>query len=218
MSCPTMPKYVVPLVCLSLCWACALLVVMHIRAKPVTFACDLPLEWYLDEAAHTGDLVFFKEEVDWLQTLVSPMTHVALVIMHPATGEPYLVETLEEGAMAAGEQQRAGTHMFPARERLMAFDGELSVARIRRPLSATRAMREVDDLKSAPYPRNIRKHVAACKLWPWAVSHQSMMCSEFAARVLTRIGTPLPWKCQTPSDLLYSVSHSPAFLDPCALR
>jgi len=74
--------------------------------------------WYLDERSHTGDLVFMD-------------SHVALMLMHPASGEPLMVEADDEGGM----------QITPARERLAGFVGkELFVLRIVRPLSASQVL------------------------------------------------------------------------------
>lgn len=76
------------------------------------------LAWYLDERSHTGDLVFMD-------------SHVALMLMHPASGEPLLVEADDEGGM----------QITPARERLAGFVGkELFALRIVRPLSASHVL------------------------------------------------------------------------------
>lgn len=49
--------------------------------------------WYSDEASHTGDLVFF---VPCAETVSAGM-----VVMHPATGEPWIVEAADSHRVTA---------------------------------------------------------------------------------------------------------------------
>lgn len=85
----------------------------------------LDLEWYLDESTHTGDLVFKG-------------SHVALVVMHPVSGEPWLLEA----------DHRGGVQTQPART-LLDHEGELSVFTIGRPLSATKVLKAVSAAEAA---------------------------------------------------------------------
>lgn len=77
---------------------------------------SMPLEWYLDERSHTGDLLFMG------------LRGVGLMVMHPTTGEPLLLE--------AGQ----GVTLTPARDRLWEHTGRLRVFCISRPLNARRVL------------------------------------------------------------------------------
>lgn len=87
------------------------------RAPAVDTKGTLALDFYLDERCHTGDLVF-KD------------SHVALVVMHPVSGEPWLLEADHSG----------GVQTLPGRT-LLQFEGDLSVFTIGRPLNATNVLR-----------------------------------------------------------------------------
>lgn len=190
------------------------LVLRHVVAKPVQVCDSCSLEWYLDEDAHTGDIIYFREPRDFLHSLVSPMSHIGVIVMHPITGTPLVVEMLEAGTEVASEPQSAGVHVFPARTRLESFDGGLYVSRIRSPLNASRVLGIVDSLRSTPYLHGPRMHIAKCKFLPWysGMDNRAMICSEFVGRVLSEAGVlAAPWKCTTPSDIMHAASHCPAY-------
>ena len=184
-----------------------------LRPRSVAVAGAMSLGWYLDESSHTGDLVFFRRpRVDWVHRLVSPLTHVGMIVMHPVSGEPLLAE-LRNADEVAGEA--AGVRLSPARSRLSQFEGALFVAPIARPLAAGRVLPLVERLSRVPYCARMRGHIAKCKLLP-ARSRDSlvkcMVCSEFVSMLLLEMGVwDQGWQCVTPSDLMVSASGSPAF-------
>lgn len=208
------------LVASILCCMCVLgfvmMVMARLRPRIVPVRQSMSLGWYLDERCHTGDLVFFRgTSVDWLHNLVSPMTHVALIAMHPVTGEPLLVEMHDDKAVPG---ECAGIHVYPARERMGAFDGALVVMPVRRARNSTHALQIAEALADQPYPANVRRHVAACKLLPGHRAEKGMMCSEFVQFVLGRMSVlSQPWRCTTPSDLMVMADRSGAYHEPYAL-
>lgn len=204
-------------------WVVCLLCVVHaylcVRAKPVDICDSLPLMWYLDEESHTGDLVFFKRpDAGLLHRIVSPMTHVAIVVMHPTSGEPWLVETHDDKAVRG---HGAGVHAYPARPRLLEFKGELFVVRIQCPLSAARVMRAVDGLRTVPYmSRGMHRYFATCKLLPevGVCRPPGMVCSELVLHILNQLGIlTTAWHCATPSDVLHMAANSDSYVEPCRL-
>lgn len=198
---------------------CAVLMVYRrVRAPPFEVRDSMPLADYLDDMSHTGDIIFFRSpKADLLHRLVSPLTHVALVVMHGVTGEPYVVEIHDKDTVRG---QPPGVHCYPARQRLGDFKGELVVVPVRAPLSSTKVMRVYDTLLDVPYHPNVRPHVAKCKLWP---PHKrsppsGLLCSEFVAYILRSLGVMRgEWKCLTPSDLMHRATCSDAFRLPCVL-
>ena len=203
------------LVCL--CALCvALLVAWRLRPPCVPVRQSMALAWYLDERSHTGDLVFFRSlSVDWAHDLVSPMTHVAMIAMHPVTGEPLAVEMHDDKAVPG---ECAGVHVYPARDRLGAFKGDLVVMPIRRARNGATALQLAETLADQPYPARVRRHVAACKLVPGYRAEPGMMCSEFVQRVLDGMGIlKAPWRCVTPSDLMALADRCGAYHEPYAL-
>lgn len=207
-------------VAVALCCLCLLcvasLIVMRLRPRAVQVQQSMSLDWYLDERSHTGDLVFFRStSVDWLHDLVSPMTHVAMIAMHPLTGEPLVVEMHDDKAVPG---ECAGVHVYPARDRLGSFEGALVVMPVRRPRNGGHALRLADELSDEPYPAGVRWHVAACKLAPWHCAKTGMMCSEFVQHVLARMDIlKKPWRCVTPTDLMAMADRSGAYHEPYAL-
>lgn len=206
----------VALVCL--CLLCVVLsVVARVRPRIVPVRQSMALGWYLDERSHTGDLVFFRSAgIDWMHDLVSPMTHVAVIAMHPVTGEPLVVEMHDADAVPG---ECAGVHVYPARERLEAFDGSLVVMPVRRPRNGAQVLQVAEEQAGQPYPERVRGHVAACKLVPGYRAKAGMMCSEFVQHVLDRMGILKgPWRCVTPSDLMARADRSGAYHEPYALN
>ena len=185
--------------------------------EPVPIRDSMSLKWYLDERCHTGDLVFFRSRVDWLHRLVSPMTHVALVVMHPVSGEPWVVEMHDDRAV---EGEGAGVHCYPARQRLGEFGGELYVLPIAKPRNAAQVLGLAGTLADVRYTPHVRMHVAKCKLMPWECSpSKGMMCSEFVAFILAKTGVlRTGWTCVTPSDLLGRAACSGAYQVPFELK
>lgn len=213
-----MPEALVASASSSLLLACVVLIVVlasvHVVDPPPCGA--FPLAWYLDERTHTGDIVFFKRRVGWLHRWVSAMTHVALIIMHPVTGEPWLVEMHDADTV---EGHGAGVHMYPARDRLGDAEGELFVVPARAPLNATRAMKAARRFVDMRYPRNLHGHIAACKLLRDRRVGRHMVCSEFVQAVLRDLGAiPHNWRCVTPSDLLHLALRSPKYDNLYALE
>ena len=191
---------------------------MRVRPPVVHIYKELDLDWYLDERSHTGDLIFFKRAgVDLLHRLVSPMTHVALVVMHPVSGEPWVVEMHDEKTVPGS---RDGVHAYPARQRLGDTDECLFVVPIRRASNYQRIMDVVENVKDTPYPSHMRRKVATCKLAPWMPrTDRGMICSEFVAFLLDQTGIlPGNWQCLTPSDLLGRATCSTAYQEPYALK
>ena len=185
----------------------------------VTCGQSYPLSWYLDEASQTGDLVFFRNSnVTWLHDWVSPLTHVGMLVQHPVTGEPWMLETHEEGDLFMDVPQKGGVHLYPARARLSSYDGSLMVSRIVRPLPAARVLSLANALKDVPHLDGQYMHVGACKLWPFydPTKKEGMMCSEFVALLVSRLCMPgAPWRCFTPADVLSTVTRSSAYT--CAI-
>ena len=192
------------LLCVS-CVSCILCALARVLPPPLPVGPPMPLRWYLDERGQTGDLVFFRSSVDWLHRLVSPLTHVAMLVVHPVSGEPHLVETHDARTV---EGEDPGVHRYPARERLAAFRGDLWVLRVSRPPDALAVLRVTEALADVPYVHDMRAHVARCKLVPWYSGTPvcgGMICSEFVLYVLVALGLarrrPGGWRCVTPSDL-----------------
>lgn len=181
-----------------------------------------PLSWYLDEKAQTGDLVFFRNsDITKLHDWVSPLTHVAMLVLHPVTGEPWTLESHEEGDEFLDVPQKGGVNLYPARARLEPYDGSLMVSRIVRPLSSERVLSMARELKDVPHMEGLYKHVGACKLWPAydPRKKKGMMCSEFVARIVSRLCMEgAPWRCLTPADLLSNVTRSSAYSCAIPLR
>jgi hypothetical protein len=80
------------------------------------------MRWYLDEECQTGDLVFFGP------------AHVALIVIHPDTGEPLVVERLS-----------AGMSVQPARAR-MCDQSDVRVLPIAMPVPGSSAVDAVVDI------------------------------------------------------------------------
>lgn len=216
MTCWTWACLAVCALCLAVLSALAGLFSSGLVPPKVEIHNRMSLEWYLDERSHTGDLVFFKSKVDWVHRLVSPMTHVAMVVMHPVTGEPLVAEI---HAADAVKGECAGVHCYPARQRLLEFDGELFVVPIAKARNGAHALALVQSLADVEYTHKVRMHVAKCKLSPWYAHPQSMMCSEFVLYLLNAMGVvSREWRCVTPSELLHAVQCSDAYQAPYALE
>lgn len=206
-----------------LCLACVVvtcllfaLVLLHVRAPRVCVRDSMPLQWYLDEKCHSGDLVFFRSpRVDFVHDFVSPMTHVGMVVMHPLTGEPLFLEMHDDKTV---EGSPPGVHLYPARERLTAYRGALFVIPITNPLSATDVLGVANDQVDVPYPAAMRMHIAKCKLIPGFKNKRGKVCSEFIMYVLAQLGVMCKaWRCVTPSELMHSASKSDEYATPCHL-
>jgi hypothetical protein len=194
----------------------------------------VPLGWYLDEMCRTGDVVFFESPgADALHRLVSPLTHVGLLVVSP-TGRPTLVEMLDGRTVVHPGRgpPPAGMHVHDARARLGRFAGTLTVSRAVESTAAAfhwedDVRRVVGDLRDAPYPRQPRLSLARCKLGLADGPRDgdgaaAMLCSEFVARAMVRLGVlggegAAGWRCTTPSDLLVVLRRSGRFRCPVRL-
>lgn len=195
----------------AVCGIALALMLLPLQIAPVLT--QAPLAWYLNEACQTGDVVFFvSPHVATMRRMVSPVTHVGLIVMHPVSGEPWLVEFLEPGTPVFGTRQKGGFNTWPARDRLhdAAKRNEgLLVSGVRRPLQSSAAWQSARHLgRSSVYPRSLTWHFLKCKLLCWLplagscppASH--LMCSEYVAKLLCEFGTLEEWRCLSPTDLL----------------
>lgn len=160
----------------------------------------VPLAEYL-RVARTGDLVFFRaREVDLVHDLVSGFTHVGVVFRGP--GEDARLLEIRGGDEVRG--RKSGVSAPDLGRRVDEFDGQVCVAPVKTAVDARRMARAFGALKHASYPDRLRMHVAGCKLWPaYAPGDATMMCSEFALRLLGAAGgLRVRWRCQTPSDVM----------------
>lgn len=91
---------------------------------------DVPLSvsgvWYMDEASHTGDLVL-------MQSACTGDVAAGVVVLHPDTGEPWLVEAAPGGDVA----------VTPARDRVLDHPGVSVVVPIKRPVDVPAAIASI---------------------------------------------------------------------------
>jgi hypothetical protein len=207
------------------CALCGLLLaVVALVPRRTRVTSSTPLQWYLDEACQTGDLIFFESKADATRSMVSSMTHVGILVLHPTSGEPLLVEFLEGGTVVNGQVQNAGLSIWPARTRLYTTPDILYVCGIKKPVSPEQTLCSSKRLgRIFRFPDRLAVHVARCKLLCWmplpgmCPAHDEAMCSEFAAKVMCEQGVLTRWRCMTPSDLKCLTQASGMFLAPTHL-
>lgn len=148
--------------------------------------------------ARTGDLVFFRANtIDLVHDLVSSFTHVGLVLVEP--GRAPLLAEIHKDEDIHGTWQPSGVYLNDLTWRVTQCDSRVFVVPRTTPIDAAEVRSAVTSLVDAPYPRALRRHVAACVMCPmYAPRDGRVMCSEFVMRVL---GEPR-WRCKTPADVM----------------
>lgn len=177
---------------------------VHINIPPMPFRS-------IDEiasSARTGDLVLFRSSENAVRYFM-PWTHVGMIVVD--RDRTYMVEAHEKGDVHPGDG--GGVRVYDARWRISMYDGVVSYAALKRPLTEhqRRMVRDlVDRYRNVPFYTPFARHyLMHCTLGldrgkPDGTVH----CSEFIGLLYKHIGMYLgETRCLAPMDIARSGHH-----------
>lgn len=200
---------------------CSMLIILH--AQYIThYTPSKTLNEVYYNLAETGDIVYFRwKDVAFTHELISPFTHIGLIIIDPDTDKRYIVETHLAGDGKKLGVYEGGINVYPLKERLEKYEGHtfLTKLKYRRPdnIDVNEFLSNVEkfqteipfhDEYTEYFTRNcLTKRV--CKDCFDIEKKAGMFCSEFIAFCLKELSIVPPdfdHECLAPGDFRY-VQH-----------
>lgn len=168
------------------------------------------------EMSKTGDLVLFRwNTVDALHEVFTSFTHVGMVV--DIMGEKHILETHMEGDAVNIGVMDGGVHMYPFKQRVSAYDGEVFLLvrdqDIDETTEETFKLVTLPQLYDIPFDDAHRDHFKHyCipnMLCSWCMTRPDvrpgMFCSEFVGHLLKELklqGSGFETGCLTPGDFV----------------
>ena len=176
----------------------------------------------LDDAydlAETGDIIYFRwKDVEFQHELISPFTHIGVVVSNQRSGEKYIIETHLAGDTSNMGVFTGGIHVYPFKLRLEKYEGHTFLSQLNdndRPLmNVPEFLGKVKQYKTTIpfhddyngyFKRNCLKN-RICKNCFDIEEKKGMFCSEFTAFCLKELGIveqDFNHKCMVPGDFRY---------------
>jgi len=164
----------------------------------------------------TGDLVLFRwHTVDILHDIISPFTHVGMVIS--LNNKKYILETHLKGDTKHMGNEAGGVHLYDLQKRIEMYEGDNFILKIKDNLindtNSQTLYNNFDLYSKIPFYDNYRGHYKnyclpkmACDKCFAYYERKGMFCSEFVGFLLQELkilDKKHPIDCLTPSSFLY---------------
>lgn len=176
-----------------------------------------PLDEIYD-IAETGDLVYFRwKEVVFSHEIISPFTHIGLIVIHPETKEKLIVETHLAGDTSHIGIYKGGINIYPLKLRLSTYEGHAFLTKLKsKPLErdSVKFWNNLKTFKSEipfhdEYAEYFTKNCLKkrlCKNCFDIDKKEGMFCSEFigfALKQLNMVPQTFNHECLAPGDFRY---------------
>lgn len=181
-----------------------LLYYVHIPSMPFRSVDEIA------SSARTGDLILFRSSENAARFFM-PWTHVGMIVVDHEADRTYIVEAHEKGDAHPGDV--GGVNLHDARWRISAYDGVVSYAALKRPLTEhqRRMVRDlVDRYRKVPFYTPFARHyLMHCLLGlDRGKPDETVHCSEFIGLLYKHIGMYSgETRCLTPTDIARSGHH-----------
>lgn len=197
-----------------------ILFIFTILFKAVTIVNTKKLK-SLDEIynlAENGDLIYFRwKEVSFFHEIISPFTHIGIIIINPETKEKLIVESHLAGDTKHLGNDKGGIHTYPLKLRLSTYDGYTFLSKLKTPPTDTDTSifwKNIETFKSdIPFNNKYEEYFKKtclkkrlCKGCFDTENKKDMFCSEFVGFALKQLNV-LPkdfnHECLAPGDFRY---------------
>jgi hypothetical protein len=168
--------------------------------------------------AENGDLIYFRwTKVSFLHEMISPFTHIGIIIINPETNEKLIVESHLAGDTKHIGNDKGGINTYPLKLRLSTYDGYTFLSKIKIHPTDTDTLifwRNLETFKSNipfnnKYEEYFKKTCIKRRLCEGCFDvekRDDMMCSEFVGFALKQLNI-LPkdfnHECLAPGDFRY---------------
>jgi hypothetical protein len=173
--------------------------------------------------SNTGDLIYFRwHEVDFKHEVISPFTHVSVVLVHPGTGKKYSLETHLAGDGVDLGVYKGGINIYPLKDRLHKYEGHTFLSKVKyvenmeniKNINVNDFLSKLDsyteqipfhnDYKGYFMKNCLKKRV--CKDCFTIEEKDGLFCSEFVGFCLKEFGLvpkEFDYNCLAPGDFRY---------------
>lgn len=168
---------------------------------------------HLASHARTGDVVLFQWHAPGPSRLVSTMSHVGVVERRGR--HLYIWEAHAAGDADYLGVETGGVHVHPLVPRLKGYDGAMTWAPIRRPLTPSEETRLLTFLRrmrgKAFDDKHTSRYVSECLLGISKPPSSSVFCSEFVAMAFDAVfgRRRASTTCYTPDQVIDPRTHHP---------
>lgn len=192
-----------------------IVLIVYIINKKIDFD-KIIVKDFKDINLQTGDLVLFRwHTVDILHDIISPFTHVGIVII--LNNKKYILETHLKGDTKHMGNEAGGVHLYELQKRIDMYDGDNFILKIKDNLindtNSQTLYNNFSLYSKIPFHDNYTGHYKnyclpkmACDKCFAYYERKGMFCSEFVGFLLQELkilDKKHPIDCLTPSSFLY---------------
>jgi len=176
------------------------------------------------DLADTGDIIYFRwSNVDILHEIVSPFTHIGLVLIDPYTKYKYIIETHLKGDGEDLGILDEGIQKYNLKDRLQTYKGFTYLSKLKNKYkpSLEKVIKFITNFKK--FKKNIPFHgdysnyfkmncikYKLCNDCFTIEEKDGLFCSEFVGfclKELEIVNNAFDYKCMTPGDFMHSIDN-----------
>jgi hypothetical protein len=170
--------------------------------------------------AETGDIIYFRwTDVDIMHEIVSPFTHIGLVIINPYTKHKYIIETHLKGDGKELGVLDGGIQQYNLNDRLQTYEGHTYLSKLKNVYKPNldQVLKLISNFKAfkkdipfyGDYSNYFKMNCIKYKLCNdcFTIEEKAgLFCSEFVGfclKELQIVNNDFNYKCMTPGDFMY---------------